>query len=277
MNDDGSDATKSEAANDGRDFDWTLALSIEERIALDALGPAASDASVETYLGRWANAFAKGDMAALKRRLAWDGFRVSQIAGALNPISGHSKPDWKVALEQVLSAIAARGSSTRLILPARFRASNQPFPELWWAWSDVWIAQYSVDANSTAELGDATLDDCKVELVATLAAFGADALYQEFQLSRAAPEGSTQYRRFIRSFDLPAWQMLFTKYPLLARQVGTTLLQAKHGIKQLRSARALDRQALQQQFGIDLGAHIIGLEALRWPPAVRFYAWAKRH
>ena len=70
MNDDGSDPTKSEAANNGRDFDWTLALSIEERIALDALGPAASDASVETYLGRWANAFAKGDMAALKRRLA---------------------------------------------------------------------------------------------------------------------------------------------------------------------------------------------------------------
>ena len=265
MNDDRSAAIKSEPANNGRDFDWTLALSIEERIAhnLHASAAVQVEASVDTYLGRWANAFAKGDMAALTRRLAWDGLSVSQIAGALNPVSDGSTPDWKVALKQVLSAIAARGSSTTLILPARFRASNQPFPELWWAWSDAWIAQCAIDTNSDSlALGDSAIDDCKAELVATLAAFGADALYQEFQLSRAAPEGSTQYRRFIRSFDARAWQMLFIKYPLLARQIGTGLLQAKHGIAQLRSALALDRQALQQRFGIDPTAQIMGIDAL---------------
>ena len=266
MNDDRSSATSSEPANNGGDFDWTLALSIEERIALNTLGSAAlgaeTEASVETYLGRWANAFAKGDKVAFKRRLAWDGFSVSQIAAALSPVSNGNAPDWKAALEHVLTAIAARGSGTTLILPARFRASNQPFPELWWAWSDVWIAQCCADTNAACELNTAAVDDCKAELAATLAAFAADALYQEFQLSRAAPEGSTQYRRFIRTFDLLAWQMLFIKYPLLARQIGTSLLQAKQGIAQLRSARELDRQALQQQFAIDPSAPIIGVEAL---------------
>ena len=266
MNDDRSAATNIEPANNGGDFDWTLALSIEERIAQNlqasATADAQVDASVDTYLGRWANAFAKGDMAALARRLAWDGLSVEQIAGALNPASDGSTPDWKAALEQVLTAIAARGISTTIILPARFRASNQPFPELWWAWSDIWIAQYSAADSALLALGDSAIDDCKAELVATLAAFGADALYQEFQLSRAAPEGSTQYRRFIRSFDAPAWQMLFIKYPLLARQIGTSLLQAKHGIMQLRSALALDRQALQQRFGLDPSAQIMGIDAL---------------
>ncbi len=262
MNDDRSAANKIEPANNGGDFDWTLALSIEERIELNANASVAVDANVEAYLGRWANAFAKGDMAALKRRLSWDGFSIGQIANALNPTSNGNTPDWKVALEHVLSAIAARGSSTTIILPARYRASNQPFPELWWAWSDVWIAHYSTADAAHLALGDSAIEDCKAELVATLAAFGADALYQEFQLSRAAPEGSTQYRRFIRSFDAPAWQMLFIKYPLLARQIGTSLLQAKHGIAQLRGALTLDRQALHQRFGIDPSAQMIGIDAL---------------
>ena len=265
MNDDRSAANKSEPANNGGDFDWTLALSIEERIELNANASEAVDTKVEAYLDRWANAFAKGDMTALKRRLAWDGFSVSQIAGALNPASDGSTPDWKVALERVLTAIVARGNSTTIILPARFRASNQPFPELWWAWSDVWTAQYCAADSELLALGDSAIEDCKAELVATLAAFGADALYQEFQLSRAAPEGSTQYRRFIRSFDAPAWQMLFIKYPLLARQIGTSLLQAKQGIAQLRSARAHDCQALQARFGIDPSAQMMGIDALGDP------------
>ena len=266
MNDDRSGADNSEPTNNGGDFDWTLALSIEERISLNLAGSVATDAnveaSVESYLGRWANAFAKGDRAALTRRLAWDGISASQIANALNPAANGSTPEWKVALEQALSAIVAYGSSTTLILPARFRASNQPFPELWWAWSEVCTPQYLTSADAAFELSDAAVEDCKTELVATLAAIAADALYQEFQLSRAAPEGSTQYRRFIRSFDSVAWQMLFIKYPLLARQVGTTLLQSKQSFVQLWSALARDRQALQQQFGIDASAQIIKIEAL---------------
>ena len=273
MNDDRSGATQNEPANSGGDFDWTLALSIEERISLQASTPTLNsevldaEASVDAYLGRWANAFAKGDTAALKRRLAWDGISVSQIASALNlsslnPNLGGTQPDWKLALEQTRAAIAARGSNTTLILPARFRASNQPFPELWWVWSEVWMAQIAADEAAFLSLGDSAVEDCKVELVATLAAFGADALYQEFQLSRAAPEGSTQYRRFIRSFDAAATQMLFIKYPLLARQIGTALLQSKHGIAQLLRVLAQDRQALQQQFGIDPSAQVSTIEAL---------------
>ena len=271
MNDVRPAANLNEPANNGGDFDWTLALSIEERISLQAPAPNSqapdAEVSVDAYLGRWANAFAKGDMAALKRRLAWDKISVSQIASALNssslnPNLGTTQPDWKLALEQTRAAIAARGSSTTLILPARFRASNQPFPELWWAWSEVWMAQIAADDAEFSSLGDSALEDCKVELVATLAAFGADALYQEFQLSRAAPEGSTQYRRFIRSFDAAAWQILFIKYPLLARQIGTALLQSKKGIAQLRTALTQDRQALQQQFGIDESAQVSTIEAL---------------
>ena len=241
---------------------WTQALSLQERTALGFTEQHVDFELSEKYLARWAQAFAKGDHAALQRRLHWDGLSPNLVAQALNPSLDGSGPvpPWLRLLTRFLAELEAGAAPATLLLPHRFKQAGHPFPELWWPWAQAWS-----NRQHDCALTPAAREDLTVELHAELSRLGADACYQRFQQMRAAPEGSTQYRRFVRSISSGAWRELLQTHTLLARQLGTQLQVMTDEIDRLVAAVTQDAERLQEKFGLSADAKISQIVALGDP------------
>lgn len=245
---------------------WVSALTLSERIELThgvLLAPPQHEKTA-AFLNRWAQAFARGKMDALERRMQWDDIDAYAVALALDDCALLTlsqtlpMPSWAKLLQQALTAQATLPSAE--IIPGRFRACRSPFVELWLPWVEF-LAKQASDLPNASGVETSFWWDLKFHWLEQLALLGADMLYQRFQKPDAKNSAWT-YRNFIKAQKQIGWPDLLADYPVLARQIGTYLQHALVDVAKLLTHWRVDRANLRAKFALAEDAEIAGFEAL---------------
>ncbi|MEO8277956.1 MAG: DUF4135 domain-containing protein, partial [Thermoanaerobaculia bacterium] len=219
-------------------------------------------------LARWARAFASGDLAALERRLSWDGLDLELARRAVDSgrrFSAESLPEWLTLAAQRFSlgadacagragdddlaeADPGRGTGRRLDLTA------VPFAELWAPLVEAALAEAGaqIDAGAIPRSDLATLAEA---LAAEVGAAGARAAHERYQRFRADDDTPGAYGRYIRS-ELASGLLEFAEeFPVGLRQIARLVDTWIAAMVELARRIAGDRPALAHRFAAtrDLG------------------------
>jgi hypothetical protein len=164
----------------------------------------------------WQKTAAAGDAALFARRLAWDGLDDALVARLLSPgVTTAALPPWIDALEGVLADVT----------PAPAGDDPWPFEEI------VGALTRAARRRVIARLPGPVLDGFERALFRRLHWFCLRTFELEFDILRSRTglagllesAGRQQYDAFIEGVFADRFQTLFTRYPVLARLVGTTL------------------------------------------------------
>lgn len=221
---------------------------VERRATLPEREPADPE-----MLDHWAAAFAAGDRAALRRRLAWDGLEEEDALRALAP-GGAARvpPPWTELLRRAMETAALLADSApddaearevpfgALLLP--FLRASRPAP------ADV-LAPPARSALERHLLGELS----RVALPALMPLFSA---FRE-ERGGAAP-GDALYRSFVSGFLGARLEPLLELYPVLGRLLCRVAGDGAAAADELARRLATDRAALASSFGAVLPVVAIG-------------------
>ena len=193
--------------------------------------------SVAKILGPWARACARGDFAALLRRLSWDAVDPQQAAAALSAGRAHAAPrPWLDVLEEYVKAAAA-GADTG------GSQEKTPFVELWLPWVSVAEARLARHPHGTGVLTDAGAASIRRNLLVDIGRLSESAAYHRFcevRGEKPAP-GSEVYEGFIGACLADPLRELYTRFPVLARQTAVRVEQWCDAMGELLSRYRDDR------------------------------------
>jgi type 2 lantibiotic biosynthesis protein LanM len=197
---------------------------------------AAHAAQVEARLAAWRAHLADGDPGALDTRLALEGLTQDDIVpylGPARPVEGAALPAWAGVLRDALRAagpLLEGGDPAGEPHPHPFGDALEPF---------VAEARERLCRRAALDaLGDGVLPALCDRLTAHLAGITARTLNTELGVlvlretsgldrlvRRLAPTPSrVQYRRFVDHLRAGGWSEIFTRYPVLARLLGTAVV-----------------------------------------------------
>ena len=242
------------------------AETLAERIERVRAEPAPSPAFEAELLAGWARAFSGGDLAALARRLSWDGLDLDLAARAVGStarVTAESLPDWL----DVATRRFCLGEDWRSEAPAtRTRLSAHapapvPFGELWAPVVEAALAEAAaaIDPEVVPRRDLATLAG---GLATDLAAAGSRAAHERYLRFREreglqGSEGASGvYRRYVDS-ELASGLLDFAlEFPVALRQLAHLTDTWIAALVELAARVGRDRAALAERFaaGRDLGA-----------------------
>lgn len=222
--------------------------------------PAESD-PIDARMDVWRRASAAGDPDAFARRLAWDGLGLQsarRVMGHGVRYSADRLPEWSEVLREVLSAAGDASHDEPAGNPVPFEEFTSLFVAV--AWRRL--------AGATQHIGPipppvaAAFDR---DLLFALTRCAGTTLYSEFALARAlrqpsldwlvtigAPVDSRDiYEDFVRGLRGPGLLAFFTKYPVLARLLSTTVILRIDAAAEFISRLAADDELIRQTFGGD--------------------------
>jgi type 2 lantibiotic biosynthesis protein LanM len=235
--------------------------SLGERLAVARGVRSASADDTAGDLTKWARAVAPSGDAAFERRLAWDGLdvRVARLASSdAAPVT--LPPDWPPYqwTEWLSSRAAQTGRCRERMGTAAWAAdvravcSDPPFPfvEAWMPWLEVAREELALrlDAERRPLLSADAALDLDRHLVRSLAAVGTGALFERFELVRAAAPGGA-YRRFVASLLDGGWSGVVAAYPVLGRHLVQIVWEWVNLTVELLDRLRADRPSIESAFG----------------------------
>lgn len=215
--------------------------------------------AVEAALEPWRRAAARGDGAALARRLAWDGIDPRIAALALVPADGGAHGPWRSLMERWLHAVSEYGRSPI----AAGSAEAPPFPELVAPWVEAAAARALAAIPGLEEtFAPAAWADWQGALAQRLAWIGAPAFYDRFARERELRGVTGAYARYVEAERGAGFAALFEELPVLARQLAERSEDWVATTVELRGQIESDRAALAARFsaGAEVG-RVARLEA----------------
>ena len=214
----------------------TLSERLEQTGAFGASGPDAE--AIERRLEGWCQAVGKGDWAAFRKRLAWDGLDLDAARRALaQPPVAPRPPIWIDTLEEVLGLAASAQDGAKAELGFLDPAAPLPFEEILVPFVLVARRRLAARFGGRYELlngeSHAALER---SLLRALTWVSAQALQLEFSVLRhceqspldrllglALDDGdSALYRQFVDRMLRGGLVAFFREYAVLARLVATT-------------------------------------------------------
>lgn len=221
-------------------------------------------------LAAWSQAFSPGDPQALKRRLEWDGLdEASALAAASAPAAAEGTPAWTAWLPRFLDEAARCGREldARGSLAGISELSPSPEPPFVEVWIPFLRSARDALARAAREplagVSRGALAAFERRLLRELSLYGELALYEGFQqFLQARPAGAgDRYALFVRALLDGELASLFTRFPVLARQLARLVSTWVDSTAELLERLERDRPALAQLLGVgDLG-ELTGAEA----------------
>lgn len=246
--------------------------TLEERIARARDGglPVQPPELLPQILSRWARVASGGDLAALVRRLSWDGFEPSWAAAALSaapPGGAADRAPWIADLERYAKLAGAPlgkpGKLGKDVEPLAVLARELPFGELWLPWAVLAAEQAApVFAAHRAEVSEGAFTDLVAVLLREVTYLSEMAALERLDERRRATGASGAWASFVSDVLADPLGELYLQYPVLARQTCRALAQWRSWSGEVLERLANDRAALAETFGggSDLG-RLVGLSA----------------
>jgi len=237
--------------------------ALSERLERARVEPAPAVEFKPDLLAGWARAFSAGDLAALERRLSWDGLDLALAAKAV--ASGSRSP--AAALPLWLELATRRFSlgedgrpearGTRAWISGLDLAAV-PFGELWAPVVEAALteAAHEIDRIDAGVLPRRDLATLAGALAADIGAVGARAAHERYLRFRAADGAPGAYGRFIES-ELASGLLDFAlEFPVALRQIALLVDTWIAALVELAGRIGRDRPALAERFaaGRDPGA-----------------------
>jgi hypothetical protein len=240
--------------------------AFSERLERARVEPAPAVEFKPDLLAGWARAFSAGDLAALERRLSWDGLDLALAAkavasGSRSPAA--SLPPWLDLATRRFSLgddrrPEARGTRARI---TGLDLAAVPFGELWAPVVEAALteAAHEIDRIDAGVLPRRDLATLAGALAADIGAVGARAAHERYLRFRRSPEGDGApgaYGRFIES-ELASGLLDFAlEFPVALRQIALLVDTWIAALVELAGRIGRDRPALAERFaaGRDPGA-----------------------
>ncbi len=219
---------------------------LRERLART---PADSASEPDSALAPWARAFAAGDLAALERRLSWDGWTPVQAATALTDRQGPlDLPAWLADAE----SFAVVGRDLRQVgrLDGRLqRPTMLPFGALWEAWVASAVGRLAAETSLWSELPVAERERLAQALGEEIARVSVAAA-REWLTELAASEPGVADEAAIDRALASGLSGLYEVYPVLLRQTVRLVVTWVETLSELSNRLAADREGLARGFGV---------------------------
>ncbi len=227
---------------------WTAGEPLLSRCGRAGAGgnePGAGEAEA-SGLAPWARAFADGDLAALRRRLSWDGIATGAACAALaDPREATAQPDLDEAL--LIDRFEAAARATTAVADAD---TTLPFAVLWRPWLAAARDGDLVAALLAAGVAEPARVALESALLARLAQAGELAVYEMFERVRgAAGDASGIHDAFCGQLLAGGLRDLYAAFPVLLRQSVALALDWREAALELARRLAADRAALESAFG----------------------------
>jgi lantibiotic modifying enzyme len=205
----------------------------------------------EKLLAPWIKAFARGDAAALERRLAWSGWNADSAARAFLPRETGELPAWTAEL----AAYCRHSGGGHLQAAERASAGRFPFEELWQPWLSV--AREGLPGDAVAALSEQFMPAARAELellllrsIADLSGLAALELYNRQGPSPGAGAGGRErYRGWVRQVLADPLAELYEPFPQLARRTCELVRQWRALAAELALRWRADRRWVAQSMG----------------------------
>ena len=209
-------------------------------------------------LSGWARAFSGGDLAALERRLSWDGLDLALATRALGParsvtrFTGETLPDWlAVAARRFSLGEDCRPEARRRHSPATgLELAAVPFAELWTPLVEAALAEVSaeIDAATVPRRDLATLAEGLATEIAAAGARAAHGRYLRFRALSEDDEAPGAYRRYVDSELASGLLELAVEFPVALRQIARLVDTWIAALVELAQRIVRDRNALADRF-----------------------------
>jgi type 2 lantibiotic biosynthesis protein LanM len=235
----------------------TLAERLESvRVARGLPGALAHGA--QGGLEPWARAFAAGDLAALERRLAWDGVDATVAVRALSdepsPLRDSSWTRWLTRfLESARDCAGDLGTRAWDIEVAS--ATPAPEPPFIEAWIPILRAARRELAGRAVGgvrwLSPEAARGLETHLVRQVSAIGELALFDAFEerRGRTGDRAGSRYAGFIGELMSGGWAGVFSRFPVLARHLSRLAQEWVDCVAELVAHLEADRDAIGAAFG----------------------------
>lgn len=241
--------------------------TLDERLAAWAGQPSEvpGDAA-RVRLARWARLFGGGDVAALERRLAWDGLSPALLA---RPLSDEPPRAWKAGWADDLAvllqearreAAGYRDADWEAGIQALGGTTHLPFADVWLPLVRHARAAFLARSPSGAErLSAAALSAFERQLASDLSGAGALVLFDAFQAVRAgvpspaAGGGSGRYDGFVRELLAGGLARIWQEFPALARRCVDLVRVWQEALAELCARIDTDAPLLEACFGRSTG------------------------
>ena len=242
-----------------------LESALAERVERALAEPAPPLEFKADPLNGWARAFSGGDLAALERRLSWDGLDLALAARAVGSggrFTGESLPEWLELAARRFSLGGDCRSGARGTVGGHDLAAV-PFGELWAPLVEAALAEAAekIDALAVPRRDLATLAGA---LAADVGAAGARAAHERYLRFRADDGAPGAYGRYVES-ELSAGLLDFAvEFPVALRQIARLVDTWIAAMVELARRIERDRAALAHRFaaGRDPGA-VVSVEQPR--------------
>lgn len=227
------------------------AESLDERCARGAARPPESESGEpdEARLATWLRAFSPGDPAALRRRLAWEGWSTAGAARALSAAGERPGeeplPDW---LEDAAARLGLGASDPAGDSPAAPDLSDLPFGPLWDPWVAAALARLADDPGA-ARLPVASLRALARGLGEEIARLAAPAALDSYRAARAIDPAPGSYERFVAAQRRSGQLAFCAEFPVAARQIVRLISTWLAALGELLDRLEQDRPALATRFG----------------------------
>jgi type 2 lantibiotic biosynthesis protein LanM len=237
------------------------AATITERLAVVRADRRDGGPEDVAPLGAWEKAVAPSGGGAFERRLAWDG--IEEVAARLAlqdhppaPLPPAWPPEqWTTWLPRVATETAwcraQRGTAEWAGELGAVRSDPPyPFAEAWVPWLRAARADLSARLDDWLRpllSPDAALDLDR-HLVRSLSAVGTAALYERFELVRAAGSAGC-YRRFVAALLDGDWDRTVAAYPVLGRQLARVARDWVDASVEMLVRLLADRREIEAAFG----------------------------
>lgn len=241
------------------------AMTLDERRAAGAAIRGGRLDGGGAVLARWARWYAAGDLAALDRRLGWDGWSVREVATLLadSPDTGGGRahrfaPDWITALDALLECTSAprptKATGARRLPDG---VSAPPFATLWSPW--VAAAERRLLASCPAlreDFAPQAIAALEGALLRQLCGVSAPTLMERFEAVRSGPDGTPSagaFDRFVEHMRSGGLRELLLEHPPLARLLVLLVDTWVDASAELARRVRRDRPALERAFGCGSG------------------------
>ncbi|MEO7794398.1 MAG: type 2 lanthipeptide synthetase LanM [Thermoanaerobaculia bacterium] len=211
-------------------------------------------------LAGWARAFSGGDLAALERRLSWDGLDLALAARAVGSgrrFTGEPLPEWLelAARRFPLGEDARPEARPRRGLVTGLDLAVVPFGELWAPVVEAALAEAAdqIDAALAPRRDLATLAGA---LALDIGAAGSRAAHERYLRARGDDSAPGAYRRYVESELSSGFLEFALEFPVAVRQVARLVDTWIAALVELAQRIERDRTAVAESFagGRDLGA-----------------------